>query len=89
MSFYVVPYWPNDDHQHIVFTSATASTYTLGDATLTPGLHVTLKNQAAGTVTVSAPNSQTIDGSATLSLAGLHTKAVVFSDGDNWNIIST
>ena len=88
MSFYTVPYWPNDEFQHVVFTGSSATAYTLGDAHQTPGIHVTLKNQGSGTATISTVNSQTIDGASTLALAGLNTKAVLFSDGNNWNIVS-
>jgi hypothetical protein len=87
-SGFVETEWSNYGAKYIVFTGSAAQSYTLGDATLTPGLSVVLKNQSTAAVTVSGPSSQTIDGAATLVLAFQNNQAVLFSDGHNWNIMS-
>jgi hypothetical protein len=45
-SGFVETEWSNYGAKYIVFTGSAAQSYTLGDATLTPGLSVVLKNQS-------------------------------------------
>jgi hypothetical protein len=80
--------WSNYGAKYVVFTGSTAQTYTLGDATLTPGISVVFKNQSTAAVTLSPVSSQTIDGAATFSLPNKYSQVVLFSDGHNWNVES-
>jgi hypothetical protein len=78
--------WATDGHRVVFFTGSTAQSWTLPDAS---HLHVfTLKLQGTGAVTVHATGTQTIDGSATTSLASQYAKVTLMSDGHNWNIVA-
>jgi len=87
-SGFVETEWSNTQGKYIVFTGSTAQSYTLGDATLTPGLSTVLKNQSTAAVTINTVSSQTIDGVATLVLGSKYSQAVLFSDGHNWNVMA-
>jgi len=63
-------------------------TITLPTAVGTSGRFHTIKNSGTGVVTIATTSSQTIDGSATQSLATQWSKITVQSTGANWIIIS-
>jgi hypothetical protein len=47
----------------------------------------TLKNVGINTITINTTSSQTIDGSASVSISVTETSIDVVSDGTNWNVI--
>lgn len=81
--------WPNTQAKYIVFTGSAAQSYTLADATKTPGISFVLKLQGTGVVTVGTTSSQTIDGAATFSLGTQYDFVSLFSDGHNWNVMAS
>lgn len=64
-------------------------TVTLPDAATVKGKVVTIKNiGSSGTVVIDGNGSQTIDGSATVSLSTQYHFRKIASDGSNWHVIS-
>lgn len=71
-----------------VDTSGGAVTITLGSATVTEGRFVIIKDEKgnAGTnnITVATEGSETIDGSASITISSNYGAVILYSDGSNW-----
>lgn len=74
----------------LVFTGTSAATVTLPDATTVQGRVYWLKNASsnASTLTIATSSAQTIDGSASWSLAQTNKVVAVVSNGTNWYTVS-
>jgi len=66
--------------------ASAAATITLPDAASNLGRSLTIKNQTADTsdVTIAAAGSDTVDGGATIVLAGAYAQMTLQSDGADW-----
>jgi hypothetical protein len=96
IAFTYVREWSNTDHANVVVT--TGGVYDLEDASLRPGVRVTIINLDHTTaVTVTPVSGQLIGnatgGAATYSLAapstGANTAVTLLSDKGSWFILST
>lgn len=67
----------------ICASGSSGGTVTLVSAVVFPGREVQVVNRSGGSVTVAAPSGQTIDGSASVSVAN-GTNRTFASDGANW-----
>lgn len=70
---------------YVYFASGT-TTITLPTAVGNSNLY-TIKNVGSAIITIATTSSQTIDGSASASLAVQYTSLDLISDGSNWNIV--
>lgn len=66
-------------------TSSGGFTVTLPAPSLNQILHV--KNTGTNVLTIATPGSETIDGSATISLTTQYESVMLHFDGTNWHII--
>jgi len=71
---------------HVLLANG-ASTISLPTASNISGRIYHIKNVSASIVVVSASNSETIDGSATVSLSSQYDKLQIISNGANWSIL--
>lgn len=90
IAFTYLTNWSNTDHGNVVIS--TGGTYNLEDATLRPGVRITLVNKSTA-VTVTPVATQTVNGAATYTLAAAtapaSTSVTLLSDGHNWHIVAT
>lgn len=79
-----------DDFYILADASAGAVTITLPDATTLTGYeyHIT-KIDATNNVTIDTTGSQTIGGSASVTLTNQYEFIKVVSDGSNWHIVAS
>jgi len=75
----------------VIYTATTAKTVTLPDPATQglPGRRYALINAAAGAITITPVSPDTLDGSATKTLAATTGRCELITDGTNWFTISS
>lgn len=74
--------------ENIVFCAGTPPyTVTLPTAAAAEGLTFNIKTTVAGTVTVDASGSETIDGAANFQLTVQYQSVTLYSDGTTWHVL--
>lgn len=72
------------DYDDVVVCGGTTYTVTLPTAVGQQGRLIYVKRNSSGTINVAADGSETIDGSATLSMTTAFQAVILVSDGANW-----
>lgn len=72
----------------LIDASSGAITITLPEVTLTARIIVKKTDSSVNAITIATPGSETIDGSATLTLANKNEAYSLISDGINWYVSS-